>query len=193
MKTLGLTCSIVVVLNCAAIIFFCEHRTPDKQLFSMATSGILLILLAGSLVAGLLRCRREKFHAFVPAAICIIGLLASSLVAPSLGSSIENWRFNNNLPRYVAIAHRIERGEIKTSTSLSRFELPGQDQDLAQITLAKTNNEGAVIEFVTGLGFPLKHSGYLYISTGKIDNETDSLRRWPYHSRINVNWFRVED
>jgi hypothetical protein len=193
MKTLKWVCSFAVILNFVATIFFCEHRTPNRQLLSMAISGFLLILLLVSFVAGLGLCFREKFRAFVPAAICVIGLPASFFVARYLGNSIENWRFKTNLPRYVEVVQLVEKGEIKTSSSLSRIELPSQDADLAQITLAKTNSEGAVIEFVTGLGFPVKHSGYLYISSGKIENDADSIRQWPYRSQINTNWFSVED
>lgn len=193
MKTIKVSCLILVALNFITMLIFSEHKTPGRQLFAMATNGFLMILFVATLFDGLLKCTKEKFRAFIPAAICITGIFASFFVGSYLGNMLENRRINKDLPSYVSIAHRIEKGEIKTGTSLSRIELPAQDKDLAQITLARTNNEGAVIEFVTGLGFPVKHSGYLYISTGKIDNETDSLRRWPYHARINVNWFRVED
>lgn len=192
MKTLKWICSIVVVLNFVVAIFFCEQRTPDRQLLFMATSGFLLILLLVSFVAGLRLCVKEKFRAFVPALICVIGLPFGLFVGGRLGDAIENWRFQKNLPRYTEVVQLIEKGEFKTDSSL--VELPPQYADLALRTARGTNSEGTdIIVFITGLGFPVKHSGFMYVSTGEIENDAETLRRWPYYSRINTNWFRISD
>lgn len=154
---------------------------------------ILTFLLLISFVAGICFVRRDKFRAFVPAIICLVGLPANLFISSYLGVSIRDWQFQKNLPRYTEVVHLIEKGEIKASPSDPRIQLPNEFADLSLVTFAKTNNNGLIIEFVIGGGFPVKHSGYLYVSTGKIENDPDTFERWPYRSRINTNWFRVSD
>jgi hypothetical protein len=110
-----------------------------------------------------------------------------------LGVSIRDWQFRKNLPRYMEVVQLIEKGEIKASPSGPRIQLPNQYTDLSLVTFAKTNNGSWIIEFNIGGGFPVKHSGYLYVSTGKINSDPETLERWPYRSQITTNWFRVED
>jgi hypothetical protein len=195
MKILKFTCLFVMLLNFVVAVFFCEQRTPGKQLIFMATSGFAFVLLLLSLVLGFRFCFREKIRAFVPTLICIIGLPASLFIGGWLGDIIKDWRFQKNLPRYTEVIHLIEKGEVKkNSTDSYVIELPTQFSDLAQRTWMRTNSEGAFfVEFITELGFPVKHSGYIYLSNGKIEGDPDTLRRWPYRSEINTNWFRISD
>jgi hypothetical protein len=63
---------------------------------------------------------------------------------------------------------------------------------LAWSTIAKTNSDGIIVAFMTGSGFPVKHSGYLYVASGNDENDADA-KRWPYKTRISNNWLRIED
>jgi hypothetical protein len=146
-----------------------------------------------SFVLGLSSFSREKFRAFIPALICLIGLPMSFIAAIVLGSSIKDSRFQKNLPRYMEVVQLIEKGEIKPIPSSSLVQLPDQYTDLAWATIPETNSVGIIIEFLTEGGFPVKHSGYLYVSSGSVENDTNTLLRWPFHSRINTNWFRISD
>jgi hypothetical protein len=193
MKALGNICWTVIALNFIAMTLFCSQQTTDRQLFSMATvAGVLFVLLI-SFVLGLRFCSRDKFRAFIPLAICVIGLPISWFVAGRLGEAIQDWRFKKNLPRYTEVVRLIEKGEIKVPSGSDMLQLPSQYSDLALRTFASTNSEGVVIVgFITGLGFPVKHSGLLYLSTGNIEN-SGMLLRWPRYRRLNENWFVIED
>jgi len=192
LKNLSYLSLFAVTANFVAITIFCARQTPNRQLFSGVIIGVLLILSLISLVAGLYFCWREKFRAFIPATICLIGLPISFIAARRLGGSIEHRLFQKNLPRYTEVVRLIEKGEFKTDSYL--VELPPQYSDLALRTWRGTNSEGAIIVgFITGIGFPVKHSGFMYVSTGKIESDAETLRRWPYYSRINTNWFRIGD
>jgi hypothetical protein len=194
MNTLRFICWSAIALNFAATTLFCARQTTNKQFLCMATTACVLLLLLISFVAGLCFCSRDKFRAFIPAAICLIGLPVSFFAARRLGGSIENWRFQRNLPRYAEVIHLIERGEIRINSSSSRIEhkLPNRYADLAWGIIAKTNSDGITVAFMTGSGFPVKHTGYLYVSSGNIEYDAET-NRWPYSSRISTNWFRVQD
>jgi hypothetical protein len=193
MKNLSRICLFAMILNFVAQAYFCEQRTSTKQLLSMAMLLLVLALSLASFVLGLTSFSREKFRAFIPALICLIGLPAGFVAAFALGGSIKDSRFQRNLPRYTEVVRRIETGAIKPTTSSPLLNLPNQYADLAWAAFPKTNNAGLIIEFLNEGGFPFKHSGYLYVSSGNIESDADTLERWPIHSRINTNWFRISD
>ena len=193
MKKLKLICIIAVLLDFVCDLMFSIKPNTGAQLLGMLIDLILIFLLLASFIAGICFVPRDKFRAFIPAAICLVGLPANLFIASYLGVTIRDWQFRKNLPRYMEVVQLIEKGEIKASPSDPRIQLPNQYTDLSLVTFAKTNNDSWIIEFNIGGGFPVKHSGYLYVSTGKIDNDPETLERWPYRSQISTNWFRVED
>ena len=194
MNKLRVICFVAVLASFICGLWFSIEPNTNVQLLSMLTVLILVFLLFISFVAGVYFVRRDKFHAFIPSVICLIGLFASVFVSSYLGVSIRDWKFQKNLPNYMEIVHRVEKGEIKTGSLLTEIDLPQQYLNLAIWTFGKTNsNGGAIIEFIIGSGFPVKHSGYLYVSSGKIEDDSTTLERWPHHSSISTNWFRVED
>jgi hypothetical protein len=193
MKKLKFICLFAVVLNFVVQTFFYEQRTGIKQLLSMATLLSMFMLLLISFVFGLSSFSRERFRAFIPALICFFGLPMSFIAAIVLGISIEKSRFQRNLPRYTEVVQLIKKSEIKPTSPSPLVQLPNQYKDLAWEIVPKTNNDGIIIEFLNEAGFPVKHSGYLYVSSGSIENDTKTLQRWPFHTRINTNWFRISD
>ena len=193
MKAVKFICLVVVALNFLITIYFCEQRTTNKQLLFMAANGVAVVLFLISLVIGFSRCFREKLRAFIPALICFIGLLASVFIGSRLGDAIKDWRFQKNLPRYNAVIRLIEKGELKPDPQSPLIKLPVEYADLAWAVAAKTNDNRVVVEFMTESGFPVKHSGYLFVSSGDIASDTNLFRRWPYRSQISANWFQISD
>jgi hypothetical protein len=192
MKKFKLVCVFLVLVNFICILLFAIKPKANVQLLGGLICLILLFLLLISFVVGICFFRRDKFHAFIPTLICSVGLPASIFIGSYLGVSIRDWQFRKNLPRYTEVVNLIEKGEIKATSSDPRIQLPNQYADLSWVTFAKTNNGSWIVEFNIGGGFPVKHSGYLYVSTGKID-DPETLERWPYRSQVNSNWFRVSD
>ena len=193
MQKLKLICIVAVLLDFVCGLLFAIKPNANMQLLDMLMFLILMLLLLVSFVGGICVVHRDKINAFIPTLICLIGLPASLFIASYLGVSIRDWQFQKNLPRYIQVVHKIEKNELRATPSSSRIQLPDEFADLSLATFAKTNNNGLIIEFIIGVGFPVKHSGYLFVSTGKIENDPDTLERWPYRSRINTNWFRISD
>jgi hypothetical protein len=194
MKTLKLLCLFAVISNFAVQTWFFEQRTPTKQLPSMALSLLTLILLVISFILGLSFYRREKFRAFVPFFICFVGLPMGFIGSAALGDAIKESRFQKNLLRFNEVVNLIQKGELKPNPPDRFIVLPPQYSDLTRraIAFASTNSDGTNIEFQTEGGFPVKHSGYLYLSSGNM-NDSNTIRAWPFHHRINTNWFYISD
>jgi hypothetical protein len=189
MKILKVFSVVAVLLTFLSSLWFSVKPTGEAQFVAMLLILISILLLVISSVVGIRVARRYRFRAFIPAAICLVGLPVSFMLSSFLGGSIRDWHFRKNLPRYTQVVHLIENGEIKTYNR--RVNLPDQYSDLSLATFVETNNQKMSIEFITGMGFPVKHSGYLYVSTGNIDS--DVLKHWHFRSRINANWFRISD
>jgi hypothetical protein len=121
-------------------------------------------------------------------------LLASFIGSAALGGAIKESRFQKNLSRFNEVVNLIQKGELKPNPPDRFIVLPKQYADLTleAIAFASTNSDGTNIEFQTESGFPVKHSGYLYISSGKM-NDSYTLEDWPIHHQINTNWFYVSD
>jgi hypothetical protein len=194
MKKLKLLCLFAVISNFAVQTWFFEQRTPIKQLPSMALLLLMLILLVVSFILGFSSFSRDRFRAFVSFSICFLGLLISLIAAGALGGTIKTARFEKNLPRFNEVVNLIQNGELKPNPPDRFIVLPPQYSDLTMraTAFASTNSDGTNIEFQTEGGFPVKHSGYLYISSGIMSNSY-TLEDWPIHHRINTNWFYVSD
>jgi hypothetical protein len=108
---------------------------------------------------------------------------------------IKDLIFNRNLPKYEKIVSMINRSEIDVDTSRKRIELPSDYKALAYATFGERDNKGVLtIEFFTGAGFPVKHSGYIYRSDGQLSSDSDIHKRWRYIKRKNpklVLFFRL--
>jgi len=194
MKKLSVICIFALVLDFIASILFYARTNVLTQFLGVAITGLVLILLLVSLVLGFMFFSKEKFRAFIPTLICVIGLPVELTIAGHVGAMMEKARFEKNLPRYMEVVRLVEKGDIKPSSeNYSRIHLPEQYSDLAYNVLSGTNQNGIFIEFFTGGGFPVMHSGYLYVSNGQIETDTNLLQRWPFHNRMNTNWFRISD
>lgn len=192
MKKLTVICVIALVVDFATGIWFAERRDTVKQLVSMAALGGVAIVMLVSFVLGLERYRREKFRAFIPLLICLVGLPISLIGSAVLGGRIKDARFQRNLTRYTTVVHLVEKGDLRPDASGCKIQLPDAYEDLAWATFAWTNRDGQVVEFLTEGGFPVQHSGYVYLANGQIETETNLTRDWSWH-RINTNWFYITD
>ena len=65
---------------------------------------------------------------------------------------------------------------------------------MAYTIYGKRQGDVLRVTFIWGIGFPLKHAAYIYVSDGKWSEKDPDLRRaWPISHRINEHWFRVID
>ncbi|MFO1489207.1 MAG: hypothetical protein U1F65_12100 [Verrucomicrobiota bacterium] len=191
MKNPRSICGFAVLLNFAVQVFFFSHRTGFRQLLSVGSLFAIGVLMLVSFAISANSSPPKKKHAFIAALICLVGLPAGFIGGVVIGASIQNARFQGNLPRYTEVVRLIERGELAPVPPDTSVKLPARYSDLASFVLLKTNTDGIVIEFMTDGGFPAKHSGYLYAASGNLERDTEPAYDWAFHSRINTNWFHI--
>lgn len=90
--------------------------------------------------------------------------------ALKLGGSIGEWRFLSRLSEYEAVVSLMQADSIVASRELQYLELPARFSGLAWSTFAERDSSGVLtVEFLTGGGLPVKHSGYLYRSKSSLE------------------------
>ena len=100
--------------------------------------------------------------------------------------------FQRSLPRYESIIHQIESGAIPVSGELRHISQV--EGNWAYAVLAQRGTNGVLtVEFLTGGGFPVKHCGYLYSSSGVIESGSLADARWPKKHEVRPSWFRISD
>jgi len=89
---------------------------------------------------------------------------------------------------------QMESGGIPVSTNLSPVP---QAVPLAHLTYAvfaqKDTSGDLTVEFLTEGGFPVKHSGYLYISSGVVKPDSMEDEHWPFRHEERPRWFYISD
>ena len=109
---------------------------------------------------------------FLPVGACILSILLSSILTNWIRHAI----FVNCLPSYEQIVRRIESGEILVSSNLTDLPQAIPTARMAWAVRAKKDSDGVLtVEFLTEKGFPVKHSGYLYCSSGTIEPERTTV------------------
>jgi hypothetical protein len=189
-KILAAVCATAVILYFGFFTFFAEHETLLKELFAGVAGFAVLILMVVSFVFGLASYQRKKIYSFIPFLICLISLPSVFIGGIILGEIIRAAHFQKNLPRFTKVVHLIENGEITPSDG--EVQLPEEFSDLAFNTYAHKSRDVQMVTFITDEAFPLWRDGYIYVS-GDITNQTDFVKEWNLHNRINTNWFRISD
>lgn len=169
---------------------FSVKQTPIMQFITMfMTLGFLVLLIASGIA--LLSCWKEnRFKSFYPLAICAFVVVYIIVAVPA----IKDIAFKKSLPKYEKIISMINRGEIEIDISRKRIELPSDYKALAYATFGERDSKGVLtIEFFTGAGFPVKHSGYIYRSDGQLSSSPEVYKRWRYIKGKSQNWYYFSD
>jgi hypothetical protein len=172
----------------AATLLFATVETAEVQLFDMALALLVLVALGVAFVRVFLCWKRESWRTL------IIFLVTPLLVIfmPDAVGYLRIAAFKRALPQYEAAVQRIASGEIAVSEKRKRIEeLEGP---LAYGVFAQRSPAGVLtVEFWTGGGFPVKHRGYLYSSSGAIEQNSPAAETWPKRRAVVSQWFRVAD
>ncbi len=179
---------IVAGLWFVVFIAFAARPSPVTQLLSMLLTLGLLIFGFVSFIRLFTHWRRERWRVVTPFAACVLVVV----LAPEVGASIRHVTFQRSLPSYESIIRQMESGTMPVTSELRRISQA--EGGSAYAVLAQRSTNGVLtVEFLTGGGFPVKHSGYLYCSSGSIEPGSVADRRWPRRREVRPLWFRISD
>lgn len=171
-----------------AFIAYAARPTIVSQLLCMLVTPGFFIFCFISLVRLYTHSYRERWRVVIPFATCIL----TFGLALGAGPAIRRVMFQRSLPYYESVIHQIESGRISVTPELCR--VPQVEGGPAYAVFAQRTTDGILtVEFFTGGGFPVKHSGYLYCSLGSIEPDSDADRRWPRRRELKPLWFQISD
>ena len=162
-------------------------QVPSSSLFSTLLTLALLLFGFVSMTLVPARWRKERWLSIVPTASCALAVL----LAPEVRVPLEKLIFTRSLPYYESIIRQMESGSIEVSADLRR--IPQAERFPAYRVLAQQTNGILSVEFLTGRGFPVKHSGYLHCSSGTIERGSLMDSRRPKRVEVSPLWFRISD
>ena len=129
--------------------------------------------------------KEHKLKVFIPLVVCIV-VFAVSWDLARFG---EYLYFEYKLPKFEAVIQGVRTLDIKAG---DHRIIP--KTGCARFVMAEKLEDGKLqIEFVIGGGFPVKHSGYLYVESGHIDETSFLAERWPKRYEKRNHWFRIRD
>ena len=143
-----------------------------------------------SLVCIFREWRQRRWYSMTPLAIWTVTLAGSFLLIGQAERLLFAW----SLPSYEAIVRQIEDGTIPVTNETGRILEADHKARLTYGVFAARDASGVLsVEFITELGFPVKHSGYLYVSSGAIEQVSRSDSRWPIRKKVRDKWYFVSD
>jgi hypothetical protein len=176
------------------IVLFLFAFKPNVlwQFLSILLFFVMLVILIADLVFIPHQWKRYRFKAFLPfcAASLFLVIIPPSMIS---GYLLQDHLFRSRIPQYEAVLEMMMDGSIDVGDELRLIELPPEYSSLASRTMAQKDSNGILtVEFIIGGGFPVKHSGYLFRSEGKLQ-DWEHAARWPRRLKIDEHWYRISD
>jgi hypothetical protein len=190
MSRTGKFVAIISVIWCLGSVAFFTRRTPLSQLLSLPLA--LLFFAAGirGLICVFTEWRQRHWRSLFPLATCVIEFFLSGMLVRIAGHFLFVWA----LPSYEAVVQQIESGRIPVSVGFDRLPQAESEARLVYYLYAEKDVNGVLmVEFDTESGFPVKHSGYLYSSSGAIEPGSRMNSRWPIREKLRNRWFYVSN
>lgn len=191
MSRLGKFVVIVSVIWFALFTVYAAHRR-SVILQLLGVSATLCFLAAGviSIVCIFSDWRQRRWLSLAPFAVCMLSVVISGAIMQPIRHAI----FVRSLPSYETVVQKMESGSIPVSANLSLIPQAVPLAHLAYAVLAQKDTNGILtVEFLTEAGFPVKHSGYLYISSGIVEPGSVAYSRWPIRHEEKPRWFYISD
>jgi len=182
----GLLCGIAA----GADFPFATAQNVWTQILGMLGLGLYLLALGFAVLFAWTERKELRLLAVIPLAVCLGSCAATAVV----GRSARTAQFEKRLPRYEALVERIRAGDALVSGRVISVPLVETERDLGYAVMAQRDADGVLtVELLTGGGFPVKHSGYLYSSSGSVKSGSFFDERWPFKTAVKQNWFRISD
>ena len=190
MKILLATSLVVGLANAAIAFIFRVFWDSETQLLGVASLLVVFLVLTVDLLFVPIRWRKHGRRSFLPLAslVCCIFLIWP---ASHGGVALHKHIFRSRLPKYQEVIGMIQDGSIQQDPESSRIELPASHSDLAYAVFVRRDAAGVLaVEFLTGGGFPVKHSGWLYLSD---DTKKPGMRLEWHAQKVEPNWYMIWD
>jgi hypothetical protein len=163
------------------------HRRGLLQLLSLPLFLGMLAAIPLSFIWIFRDWRQHRWLAALPFMVCILSFVGSFQMAMSVRDRLFDWA----LPSYEMVVQQMQAGRFIVTTNWS--QIPGAEAQarLAYEVYAQKDTNGVfTVEFLTEGGFPARHSGYLYSSSGVIEPGSLPFARWP-PIKLRPKWFYV--
>jgi hypothetical protein len=180
----------VAVIWCVGSTVFFSHRTNLTQLLTLPLALCFLAAVIISIVCAFSEWRQRRWISLLPFGTCVLSVVVCGAIVRPIRQAIFVW----SLPSYEGVVQQMESGSIPVSATLSRVPQAESKARLTYGVFAQKGTNGVLtVEFLTECGFPVKHSGYLYCSSGVIALGSDADSRWPIRHEEKPKWFYVSD
>ena len=190
MPVLGKIVASVCLIWFLAVAAFDWWQSNLIKILTMPLSAAYLYSWIASIVCVFACWRRWHIRALVPLAICI----ATAIVSRTVSHPLMEAGFARILPRYATLVQQMETGQIVVSNTPTRVVLSGKEAELAYAVWAdKATNGILTVTFFVGGGFPVKHWGYLYRSSGENPPQAWWIESDWMGRRLNDKWFYIFD
>jgi hypothetical protein len=110
------------------------------------------------------------------------------------GNAARELRFALDLPTYEAIVARRDVQELAPGTKLDPLTLSeSESAGIYRAGAERTADGTLLVETWNGSGWPVRHFGYLYTSSGTMPEAAGVRERIFSHYRVRPHWLRLVD
>ncbi|MCP4260900.1 MAG: hypothetical protein GY774_25830 [Planctomycetes bacterium] len=166
----------------STVIFKIRENAVLQLIFFIAILMYLALLITD--ISWLIkRWKSEKWLSLYPIVLWIIILLAT----PFITVFCVKKTFEYNLPKFQGIVEELKKEPHETG------ERKRSDKNVGRHVDSWYEDEVFIVQIWWGNGFPVKHTCYVYVSSGDIDKIEYFTKNFYGRLRLNQNWFRVFD
>jgi hypothetical protein len=169
---------------------FIAHQSPLTQGVSALLLLVYVSCVALSLAEPFRGWRSYRLRSLIPLAACAFAWFGRE----PAGSYLQAREFAEDLPRFQAIIGGIQAETLPPNGESRSVPISAADRGRILVVFAHRDPEaGLIVEFGTGHGFPVQHSGYIYAASGHLPGDKHFHYRWPYVDEVQPQWFRVSN
>ncbi len=166
-----------------SIVIFLIRESAILQLISMLAILMFLALFITNISWLIRKWKSEKWLSLYPIVLWIIILLATPFIAVFSAKK----SFEYNLPKFQVIVEELKKEPHETG------ERKRSDKNVGRGIDSWYEDDIFIAQIWWGSGFPLKHTCYVYVSSGDIEKIEYFTKNFYGRIRLNQYWFSVSD
>ena len=184
---------VVSIVWCVVSTAYYAHRGGLLALLQLLIIPLSICFFAAiiiSFVCIFTEWRQRRWRSLLPFTACVLSVVVSCVLVQTIRPVIFAW----SLPSYEAVIQQIESGKIPVSDKLNLIPQAKFKARLVYAVFAQKDTNGVLsVAFFTEGGFPVKHSGYLYSSSGVVEPGSPADSEWPIRHEVRKKWFYISD